>query len=149
MQCNLPPKVVRSCGITLLELTVILCILLFLMAVLSVGARAWRGASDRSSCILNQRNLQVAMRSYQNFFGYECGGRPRSEYGTQDIARHLLQRGYITQGLYDQAKGSRPCAGGGTCVASPPDVFPMPGELYMNCTLSGPGKHLPDNTNGW
>jgi hypothetical protein len=89
------------------------------------------------------------MRSYQNFFGYECGDRPRSEYGTQDIARHLLQRGYITQGLYDQAKGSKPCAGGGNCSAAQPDVFPMPGKLYMNCSLSGTGKHVPDNTSGW
>jgi hypothetical protein len=114
-----------------------------------IGASAWKRGSSRATCIMNMRNFQLATRSYQNMYGYYFGGQPRLEYGTQDIARHLLEKDFISQSLYDQAKGNKPCAGGGAYGITAPSMFPMPGDLYMNCSLSGAGKHAPDNTASW
>jgi type II secretory pathway pseudopilin PulG len=149
MKNNLPPRVVRLRGITLIELTVIIVVILTLVGVMAIGSRAWKRASDRSACVMNARNFQMATRSYQNMRGYYFGGQPALEYGTQNIAHHLLAKGYITQGLHDQAKGMRPCAGGGTYSNDAPDVFPMPGQLYMKCSLSVSQEHEPDNFADW
>ena len=87
---NLPPKVVRLRGMTLIELTISISVLLVLISIVFVGSRAWKRGSDRAVCVLTLRNVQVAARSYQNLYGYNYGGRPYAENGSQDIARHLF-----------------------------------------------------------
>jgi type II secretory pathway pseudopilin PulG len=149
MKYNLPPRVVSARGVTLVELTVVIIVLLSLTTILYIGGREWKRLGDRSACIMNLRNFQVATRSYQNLYGYHFGGQPVLEYGTHDIARHLLEKGYVSQGLYDQSKGTKPCSGGGTYSTAAPDIFPFPGELYMNCSLSGAKKHAPDKVYDW
>jgi type II secretory pathway pseudopilin PulG len=56
----------RKSGMTLLELTVVILVLLALISILFVGARAWKRGSDRAGCLINIRNLQQAMRGDQN-----------------------------------------------------------------------------------
>ena len=56
----------RKSGMTLLELTVVILVLLSLISILFIGARAWKKGSDRSSNIMNLRNTQQAMRGHQN-----------------------------------------------------------------------------------
>jgi len=56
----------RKTGMTLLELTVVILVLLSLISILFVGARAWKKGSDRSANIMNLRNCQQAMRGHQN-----------------------------------------------------------------------------------
>ena len=53
-------------GMTLLELTVVILVLLSLISILFIGARAWKKGSDRAGCILNIRNTQQAVRGYMN-----------------------------------------------------------------------------------
>jgi len=53
-------------GMTLLELTVVILVLLSLITILFIGARAWKKGSDRSANIMNIRNCQQAMRGEQN-----------------------------------------------------------------------------------
>ena len=53
-------------GMTLLELTVVILVLLSLISILFVGARAWKKGSDRSANIMNIRNTQQAMRGHEN-----------------------------------------------------------------------------------
>ena len=53
-------------GMTLLELTVVILVLLSLISILFVGARAWKQGSDRSANIMNLRNTQQAMRGFEN-----------------------------------------------------------------------------------
>lgn len=129
---------------TLIELAVVVVVLLLIITIMFIGGRAWKRGSDRAGCVLNLRNVQVAARSYQNLYGYQHGGRPYAEYGTQDIVRHLFEKGYIEQGLYDQARGLKPCPAGGSYSTTAPDVFPMPGQLYLQCSLSGSDAHAPD-----
>lgn len=56
----------RQSGMTLIELTVVILVLLALIAVLFVGARAYKAGADKAACIMNQRNIQQACRSYFN-----------------------------------------------------------------------------------
>ena len=149
MTNNLPPRVVSRRGMTLLELTVAISVLLGLISILFIGSRAWKRGSDRSTCILNLRSVQVAARSYQNLYGYNSGGRPYAENGTQDIARHLFDKGYIEKNLYEQATGTRPCPAGGGYTCPFPDLFPQQGELYMKCSLSSTEEHEPPSHETW
>ena len=56
----------RSVGMTLLELTVVILVLLSLISILFIGARAWKKGSDRSANLINIRNCQMVMRGEQN-----------------------------------------------------------------------------------
>ncbi|MES2474154.1 MAG: hypothetical protein V4640_00140 [Verrucomicrobiota bacterium] len=56
----------RNAGMTLLELTVVILVLLSLISILFVGARAWKKGSDRAGCIVNIRNVQQACRGFEN-----------------------------------------------------------------------------------
>ena len=146
---NLPPKVVRLRGMTLIELTIAISVLLVLISIVFVGSRAWKRGSDRAVCVLTLRNVQVAARSYQNLYGYNYGGRPYAENGSQDIARHLFDKGYIEKNLYDQASGTKTCPSGGTYTCPTPDIFPEAGTLYMKCSLSSTEGHEPATHADW
>ena len=149
MTNNLPPRVVRHRGLSLLELTVVIAILLALVSIMFVGARAWKRGSDRAACVLTLRNVQVATRSYQNLYGYNYGGRPYADRGTQDIVEHLHNKGYIEEATYQQSRGNTPCAAGGNYTCPVPDIFPPEGELYMHCSLSESDKHVPSTHHDW
>ncbi len=56
----------RKSGMTLLELTVVILVLLSLISILFIGARAWKKGSDRAANILNIRNVQQAVRAHAN-----------------------------------------------------------------------------------
>jgi len=144
-----PPGIARHRGLTLIELTVVITILLSLLSILFIGARAWKRGSDRASCVLVLRNVQVATRSYQNLYGYTFGDRPYADGGTQDIAEHLFKKGYIEVIRYQQAHGAIPCASGGTYSCDVPDVFPEAGDLYMQCSRSGADDHLMPTHGDW
>ena len=53
-------------GMTLLELTVVILVLLSLISILFIGARAWKKGSDRSASLITIRNVQQAVRSFAN-----------------------------------------------------------------------------------
>ena len=91
--------------------------------------------------MLSLRNIQVAARSYQKIYGYFYGGQPCSENGTQNIAVHLHQKGYIEDQLFQQPPGSAPCPA--------PDLFPKAGELYIGCSLAGSADHVPTTHADW
>jgi type II secretory pathway pseudopilin PulG len=149
MTTNSPPRVVWQRGLSLLELTVVIAAILTILSILFVGTRAWKRASERTTCILTLRNVQMATRSYQNLYGYNYGGRPYAEQGTQDIAEHLHHKGYIEDGIYEQLRGGNKCAAGGTYNCPQPDIFPQEGSLYMECSLSETAKHVPSAHHAW
>lgn len=59
----------KAKGMTLLELTVVILVLLSLISILFVGAQAWKRGSDRSANIMNIRNVQQAVRGHENMRG--------------------------------------------------------------------------------
>lgn len=149
MNITSPPRVKRARGLTLLELSLTISALLVLLAILFVGSRAWKRGSDRASCMLTLRNMQMATRSYQNLYGYEFGGRPYAENGTQDITTHLYSKGYIENKTFLRAQGLETCPGGGLYSCPQPDVFPVVGQLYMKCSLSGSDDHYLPSEVDW
>lgn len=64
----------RKSGMTLLELTVVILVLLSLITILFVGARAWKRGSDRAANIMNIRNVQQAARGHENMYNIAEGG---------------------------------------------------------------------------
>lgn len=60
-------------GMTLLELTVVILVLLSLISILFIGARAWKKGSDRAANVAILRNTQQAMRSHQNLNDLDVG----------------------------------------------------------------------------
>jgi type II secretory pathway pseudopilin PulG len=149
MKNNSSPRVVMHRGLSLLELTVVIATLLSLVSVLFIGARAWKRGSERSSCILTLRNIQMATRSYQNLYGYDYGGHPYADRGTQDIAEHLYAKGYIESTIYQQARGQKKCPSGGSYSCPLPNIFPQEGRLYAECSLAGSDEHVPKSLAGW
>lgn len=61
-----PPHTKARSGMTLLELTVIILVVLSLIGILMIGVTAWKRGSDRSANILNLRNVQQAVRAHAN-----------------------------------------------------------------------------------
>ena len=72
-------------GMTLLELTVVILVLLSLISILFIGARAWKKGSDRSANIMNIRNTQQAIRGHQNLKELNSATMPSSQ---DDIIGH-------------------------------------------------------------
>lgn len=70
---KLTPSIKRKAGMTLLELTVVILVLLSLISILFIGARAWKKGSDRAASILQIRNTQQAVRSYANMYTKNAG----------------------------------------------------------------------------
>ena len=60
-------------GMTLLELTVVILVLLSLITILFFGAQAWKRGSDRTLCVMHIHNVQKGVRSFSNLYGYGPG----------------------------------------------------------------------------
>jgi len=63
----------NSAGMTLIEVTLVIAVLLGLISVLFIGVKAYKRGSDRAKCILNVSTLQKAVRSYQNLYELDEG----------------------------------------------------------------------------
>lgn len=87
----------RASGMTLLELTVVILVLLSLISILFVGARAWKKGSDRSANIMNLRNIQQAVRGHQNMNNMADGATIATTVIFDDIATVAVQEGYLKE----------------------------------------------------
>ncbi len=124
----------RKAGMTLIELTVVILVLLSLIAILFVGASAWKKGSDRAACIMNQRNVQQAVRGHQNMTGKNPG-----DTGL-DYAAIIGTNGYI--------QTTPSCPSGGTYPTSF-TAYPALGSLAYACSLASSDQHAPNSTSGW
>lgn len=125
-------NVSRKSGMTLLELTVVILVLLSLISILFIGARAWKKGSDRAGCIMNIRNVQQAVRGHQNMNNLSAGGPL--------VAADKVwgANGYLN---------APTCPGSG--IYTPTESVPVPGALYLSCSLAGTLDHVPTNTSDW
>ncbi len=124
-------------GMTLLELTVVILVLLALVSILFVGARGWKKGSDRACCILNIRNVQQAVRGHQYMYNLAIGADlPRTTiYSTN------ADSGYLKTPV---------CPGGGTYDEALTRV-PATGTLYLPCSYApvALGGHQPAAYGEW
>ena len=126
-------------GMTLLELTVVILVLLSLISILFIGAQAWKRGSDRTLCIMNIQNVQKGVRSFSNLYGYAPN---------QSVAG--LQMRVVGLGKFVEKTPACPTSGtytyGQTFGA---DIIPPVGELYLSCSLAASERHLPANYADW
>lgn len=123
----------RPSGLTLIELTVVILVLLALISVLFIGARAWKRGSDRAGCVMNIRNAQQAVRSFQNLRGRNDG--TALNFNTDIV------------GIGNFIETFPVCPAGGTYT--PATSIPTPGTLALPCSLAGSDDHEPDDFVGW
>lgn len=123
----------RPSGLTLIELTVVILVLLALISVLFIGARAWKRGSDRAACIINIRNAQQAVRSFQNLRG-------RNDGSAINFNTDLV-------GIGNFIETFPVCPGGGTYT--PATTIPTLGTLALPCSLATSDQHVPDQFAGW
>lgn len=123
-------------GMTLLELTVVILVLLSLISILFIGARAWKKGSDRAANILNLRNTQQAVRGHANIRGLDVADGVTEDdiFGTADDG----------VGAYM----AKPAAPATTISYAGGTVVPAVGTLWMTATYTGTGStdYAPDAT---
>lgn len=128
----------KQAGLTLIEVTLVIAVLLGLISVLFIGVSAYREGSNRANCILNISNVQKAVRSYQNL--YELVGPTEDEEGDA-LAQTLI----IGTGL--MLEQTPTCPSNGTYTFG--DEVPAIGEAYLTCSLASTKQHEPTSTTGW
>lgn len=122
-------------GMTLIELTVVILVLLSLISVLFIGARAWMRGSDRANAALLIRNAQQGVRSHSNIMGIETPATGAGELawpGPDDLSDEVFGPGKYVETENVGAQPNHPAAGvtfvaGGTDFDSVPEL----GSLYM------------------
>lgn len=147
-------KAIKS-GMTLLELTVVILVLLSLIAILFIGARAWKRGSDRAGCIMNIRNVQQAARGHMNMMNTPNTVPPTTDIysaaavaavaadpvaGTPAVAASAAVEGYLP---------APSCPAGGTYSYSTASA--APGAVFLSCSLAATadGGHVPTGTSTW
>lgn len=131
-----PRSVRMSCpGMTLLEMSIVLLVMLSLIGIMFIGAQAWKNGSDRTLCIMNLQNVQKGVRSYSNLYGVEPG-----------MTVDGLQSKVIGMGRF--VESAPRCPHGGTYNYGG-DLVPLVGDLYMSCSLEATGGHKPEEMSDW
>jgi prepilin-type N-terminal cleavage/methylation domain-containing protein len=114
-------------GMTLLELTVVILVLLSLIGILFVGGRAWKKGSDRAASTLQIRNVQQAVRSYSNFNQKNPGDA--NAIALTDI---FGPGKFIEKTSTEMLKeGNHPAGGKYKFAISEATTIPLIGHLYM------------------
>jgi type II secretory pathway pseudopilin PulG len=125
----------RASGMTLLELTVVILVLLSLISILFIGARAWKRGADRAGCIMNIRNVQQAARSHANMQGLAFG---EALVATTDL---------IGADLF--MENAPLCPTDNASAYTYGTVVPAVGVLYATCTSAEAGTHVPTGIQDW
>tara|TARA_R110002096_G_scaffold238140_7_gene429596 strand:+ start:2421 stop:2804 length:384 start_codon:yes stop_codon:yes gene_type:complete len=120
----------KQAGLTLIEITLVIAVLLGLISVLFIGVTAYKEGSNRSKCILNISNVQKAVRSYQNLY-------------EKDPADALLTATIAGSGKMLETVPTCPSSG----VYTFGTVVPAVGTAYLSCAIA---DHTPNGgTAGW
>lgn len=133
MKLNQNYRTTRVKGMTLIELTVVILVLLSLVSLLFIGARAYKRGSDRAGCVMNIRNAQQSSRSYANFNRLEAG------------ASYDFEADCIGSGNFLELPPVCPGRGVYAFLATIPET----GSLAMTCSLAPIDDHQPDFYESW
>ncbi len=127
-------------GMTLLELTVVILVLLSLITILFIGARGWKRGSDRALCIMNIQNIQKGVRGYSNLYDISPGASVPG-----------LRSKVIGMGRFVESVPT--CAAGGIysfgLTTGGENTVPQVGELYMQCDRNVVDEHVPTEYSDW
>jgi len=105
---------------------------LMVLPILFVGARAWKKGSDRATCIMAQRNIQQAVRSYQKANGLA----PGAPLDINAVMASVPMRTFTMT-----------CPAGGSFEFS--KVIPPTGVLVIKCSHADDLGHAPSDCADW
>lgn len=128
-------------GFTLVELSIVIIVLLVFLSMLFIGARAWKRGSDRAGCIMNIRQMQMAVRAYSNTNSLESGDY-LSLLGPAGVP------GSAIIGPDNFIESLSTCPGMGLYTLHG-NTVPEVGDLYMTCSLSSTDRHEPEFHATW
>ncbi|MFT4176445.1 MAG: prepilin-type N-terminal cleavage/methylation domain-containing protein [Luteolibacter sp.] len=134
----------RKSGMTLLELTVVILVLLSLISILFVGARAWKKGSDRAGCILNIRNVQQAVRGHQNMMNKTSGVDTFTKneiFGSAAQGENAATDGYLKEPACPST--------GLTTTYTLNLTYPAEGTASLTCANAASAQHVPNDLTGW
>lgn len=124
-------------GVTLLELSIVIVVVLLFLGMTWIGVSAWKKGSDRASCVINIRNVQLAVRGYSNSNSLEAG---------DDTTPLNLSAEIVGPGKFIP---STPLCPGGGVYAMGGNTVPAIGTLYLNCSLDASDGHVPAEFTTW
>ncbi|MGJ8671671.1 type II secretion system protein [Rubritalea sp.] len=124
-----PPK--HPKGVTLIELTVVISMVLTLLSGLFVGASYYRDSASQAACIAQISQIQKGIRSYQNLESLN--------YGDAIIEADVIGSNKAIGAIHE-------CPLGGNYILL--NVIPNPGTPFARCETYGssPQEHFPANT---
>ncbi|MCB1228654.1 MAG: type II secretion system protein [Verrucomicrobiae bacterium] len=125
-------NLIKPRGMTLIEVTLVISILLALTSALFLGVTAYKRGADRANCIQNIASVQKAVRSYGNLAGKRPG----------DTIPNLKDE---IIGFNKLVPLEPSCPGGGLYNYSG-NTLPLPNHLYLDCDLP---THEPKTSRGW
>lgn len=131
-------------GMTLIEMAIVILIIISLVTILLIGAKAWKSSADRVGCIMNIRNFQQALRSYQ--YMNDVQPEPTEYQRGGQFPRNKI----VGTGSFFEKEPK--CPAGGIYNIPPIDgviVTPRIGEVYLQCSLAFNERHFIDNSRGW
>lgn len=129
---NAPFHPARQAGMTLIEVTLVVAVLLGLIGTGLVGVGAYKQGADRALCVQNIARAQKAMRAYCHF----------QELVPGQVAPDLKTKIVTEAGFF---AGAPECPAGGTYTFIDGAV-PEIGSLFMRCSIPA---HLPSKLAGW
>lgn len=138
-------------GMTLIEITVVILVLLTLISVLFIGANIYKKGADRAACILNIRNVHQAVRANQNLKGINVGATLTmateiySETGTE---RYLTQPTCPSNSGAYTASATYPVVGTAAVVCADFGAETA-AEAAAGGTTRSLTDHAPDSVAGW
>lgn len=122
----------KEAGLTLIEVTLVIAVLLGLISVLFIGATAYKEGTNRSFCLLNISQVQKATRAYQNMY--------QKEFGDPLTKAQLVGTGKMLETIPD-------CNSGGEYTWR--GTIPPLDTAYLTCSKASTDQHAPLSTTGW
>lgn len=129
---TLKTNLLNKKGMTLIEISLVVALLLSLIAILFLGIAAYKKGVDRSKCVVIISSVQKAVRSHANMFELALGA---------DLDGAVI----VGPGQYLE---NAVCPGTGGVALELGDAVPAVGTPYATCVTPSM-DHVPSDTNGW
>ena len=143
----------KQAGLTLIEITLVIAVLLGLISVLFIGVKAYKEGSDRSKCILTISSVQKSVRSYQNLYELNEGDTLAT---TDIIGSGKMIEALPVCGAYSTPATDPPASGSigasGYELGSAGAAVPGTGVQWLLCSTkdgTDADSHTPKSTTGW
>ncbi len=128
-------------GMTLIELTIVILVLLTLISVLFIGAKAYKDGADNATCILNQEQVQKAIRSHQNMNAKNDGDTftKTDIFGDENDSSKVGILAFPTEPTDPDTAYTENGSG----------IYPAVGSPYITCATTKGEVHAPESFQGW